>query len=159
MNPGPHRLAAHAAGRAPYGFDLVLPEGGRQSVAISLDVVSRQPSGQETSKPTRGRRSTSALTISLLTGGGVAVVVGAVTGVAAMSHKSALDAACKPGCPSNMSEDLSAFRRDRAISYVGFGLGLAAAGAGTYLLFHESASGGEVGALVLPGGAALTGTF
>jgi hypothetical protein len=58
-----------------------------------------------------------------------------------------------------MSDELSAFRRDRALSYVGFGLGLAAAGAGTYLLLHQSASGTEVGALVLPGGAALKGTF
>jgi hypothetical protein len=58
-----------------------------------------------------------------------------------------------------MSGDLSAFRRDRTLSYLGFGVGLAAAGAGAYLLLHEGASGSEVGALVLPGGAAVTGSF
>jgi hypothetical protein len=158
VDPGSHRLAAHAAGRAPYGLDLVLPEGGHQTVAISLDEVSRQAPAQEPKAAAR-RHPISAPTVTLFVGGGVAIAVGAVTGIAAMNHKSSLDAACKPGCPSQMSDELSAFRRDRALSYVGFGLGLAAVGAGTYLLLHESASGGEVGALVLPGGAALTGTF
>jgi hypothetical protein len=159
VNPGSHRLAAHAAGRAPYGLDLVLAEGGHQTVAILLDEMSRPAPAQDTPKPGAARHPISAPTVTLFIGGGVAIVVGAVTGIAAMNHKSSLDAACKPGCPSQMSDELSAFRRDRALSYVGFGLGLAAAGAGTYLLLHESASGSEVGALVLPGGAALTGTF
>jgi hypothetical protein len=58
-----------------------------------------------------------------------------------------------------MSADLSAFRRDRALSYVGFGLGLAAAGTGAYLLLQRSASSREVAAVLLPGGAAVRGTF
>jgi hypothetical protein len=159
VNPGSHRLVANALGRTPYSLDLVLPEGGRQEVAISLPVSAGRSPAEEAPGRDAGRRHSSALTITLLTGGGVGLALGAITGIAAMGHKSSLDAACKPGCPSNMSEDLSAFRRDRALSYVGFGVGLAAAGAGTYLLLHESASGSEVGAVVLPGGAALKGTF
>ena len=83
----------------------------------------------------------------------------AVTGVAALSHKSSLDKACTPGCPSNLSSDLSSFRLQRTLSYVGFGVGLAALGAGTYFLLQRGSSGREVGALVLPGGAALIGAF
>jgi hypothetical protein len=161
VNPGAHHLAARAPARAPYSFDLRLPEGGRQTVEISLEPASATPATAVAAPaaPPARRQRTSPLTIALLAGGGVAIVGGAVTGVAALSHKSSLDAACKPGCPSNMSADLSAFRRDRTLSYFGFGLGLAAAGAGTYLLFHQGASGNEVGALVLPGGAAVKGSF
>lgn len=160
VNPGAHHLAARASGRVPYTFELMLPEGGRQTVEISLEPVSAAPpSPVATASPGGREHRTSPWTIALLAGGGVAIAGGVVTGVAALSHKSSLDAACKPGCPSNMSEDLSAFRRDRALSYLGFGLGLAAAGTGAYLLFHEGAEGNQVGALVLPGGAAVTGSF
>lgn len=160
VNPGAHHLAARASGRAPYSFDLVLPEGGRQTVQISLEPMSAAPASPAAPAAPRARgRGTSPLTIALLAGGGVAIAGGAVTGIAALSHKSSLDAACKPGCPSNMSGDLSAFRRDRTLSYLGFGLGLAATGAGAYFLFREGPEGNEVGALVLPSGAAVAGTF
>jgi len=160
VNPGAHHLAARARGRAPYTFELMLPEGGRQTVEISLEPVSATaPSPVAPASPRAQGHRPSPLTIALFAGGGVAIAGGVVTGVAALSHKSSLDAACKPGCPSNMSGDLSAFRRDRALSYLGFGLGLAAAGTGAYLFFREGASGNQVGALVLPGGAAVTGSF
>jgi hypothetical protein len=155
VNPGTHRLSARAPGRAPYATEVTLPEGGRETVQISLEAAA--PSTP--ASPTTARHRPSPLTIVLLSGGGLAIVAGTVTGIAALSHKSSLDAACKPGCPANMSAEVSAFRRDRTLSYLGFGLGLAAAGAGAYLLFHESSSGNVVGALVLPGGAAVTGSF
>ena len=161
VNPGAHRLAARAAGRAPYSFNLVLPEGGRQTVEISLELAPATRPAGASDPPARAEagRRTSPLAIALLAGGGVAIAGGAITGIAALNHKSSLDSACKPGCPSNMSDELAAFRRDRALSYLGFGLGLAAAGAGAYFLFHEGSSGNQVGALVLPGGAAVTGSF
>ena len=158
VNPGTHHLSARAPGRVPYAADVTLPEGGRQTVEISLETApSRAPSAPVAEGAPRHR--TSALTIVLLAGGGLGIAAGTVTGIAALSHKSSLDDACKPGCPPNMSADLSAFRRDRTLSYLGFGLGLAAAGTGAYLLFHEGSSGSQVGALVLPGGAAVTGSF
>jgi hypothetical protein len=159
VNPGSHRLSARAPGRAPYAATVTLPEGGRQMVEISLETAAAPSAAAEPVAASAPRHRTSALTVGLLAGGGLAIVGGTVTGIAAMSHKSSLDAACNPGCPTNMSAELSAFRRDRALSYLGFGLGLAAAGTGAYLLFHEGSSGTEVGALVLPGGAAVTGSF
>ena len=157
VNPGTHRLSARAAGRAPYATEVTLPEGGRQTIEISLEtaVAPRAPAAPPSAK----RHRASPLSIVLLSGGGLAIAAGVVTGISAMSHKSSLDAACSPGCPSNMSTELSAFRRDRALSFVGFGLGLAAAGAGAFLLFHEGSSGNQVGARVLPGGAAVAGSF
>ena len=156
VDPGTHRLSARAPGRAPYAADVTLPEGDRQTVEIAFASPSPSSTPAAESAP---RHQTSVLTIVLLAGGGLGIAAGTVTGVAALSHKSSLDAACKPGCPTNMSADLAAFRRERALSYVGFGLGLAAAGTGAYLLFHEGSSGSQVGALVMPGGAAVTGSF
>jgi hypothetical protein len=157
VNPGSHRLSARAPGRAPYAAEVTLAEGGRETVQISLDAAAA-PS-RPAAPATTARHRPSPLTIVLLAGGGLAIAAGTVTGIAALSHKASLDGACKPGCPTNMSADLSAFRRDRTLSYLALGLGFAAAGTGAYLLFHESSSGSQLGALVLPGGATVKGTF
>jgi hypothetical protein len=157
VDPGTHRLSARARGRAPYATEVTLPEGGRQTVLISF-AAAAAPSTHKT-PASAARQGLSPLTIALLGGGGLAIAGGTVTGISALSHKASLDAACNPGCPSNMSGELSAFRRDRTLSYLAFGLGLAAASTGAYLLLHESSSGSRVGAIVLPGGATVTGTF
>jgi hypothetical protein len=157
VNPGTHRLAARAPGRTPYATEVTLPEGGRQTILISLEALA-SPSTSKT-PATKARQRPSPLTIVLLSGGGLAIAAGTVTGIAALSHKASLDAACNPGCPTNMSAELSAFRRDRTLSYLAFGLGVAAAGTGAYLLLHESSSGSQVEALVLPGGASVRGSF
>ena len=157
VDPGTHRLSARAPGRAPYATEVSLPEGGRQTVQISF-AAAAAPSTPD-APATTARRRPSPLTIALLGGGGLAIAAGTVTGITALSHKASLDAACNPGCPTNMSGELSAFRRDRTLSYLAFGLGLAAAGTGAYLLLHESSSGSQVGAFVLPGGATVTGSF
>ena len=89
----------------------------------------------------------------------MALAVGTVSGFVALGKKSNLDEQCSPGCPAGMSSDLDTFRLTRTISYVGFGVGLVAAGAGTYFLLHETSSGNQVGALLMPGGASVAGTF
>jgi hypothetical protein len=162
VNPGLHHVAARAAGREPFSSDITLPEGARQTLELSLAPLrsvapAPAPAAPPVASPSSHHPST--LGVGLLVGGGVALAAGAVTGVVAMNRKSSLDAACKPGCPSNMASDIHAFRLNRTLSYVGFGVGLAAAGAGTYLLLHTSASGTEVGALVLPGSVAVEGSF
>ncbi|HEX2871815.1 MAG TPA: hypothetical protein VHP33_11175 [Polyangiaceae bacterium] len=159
VNPGAHRLSASAPGRAPFSSDFSLEEGARRTLAVSLDARAATP-GHAAAAPAPSKRGVSPLAIGFLTGGGLAVAAGAVTGVSALNHRSKLEAGCKPGCPSNLADELSDFRRDRALSYLGFGVGLAAAGVGTYFLLHDSGSSGtEMGAVVLPGGAALRGTF
>ena len=161
VNPGVHRVAAHAPGKAPYSYELTLAEGGHEVVEIALSASAATLPVAETASdgPAPATRHISTLTIALWAGGGVALATGAVTGVVALNRKSSLDQECKPGCPPSMSSDLDSFRINRTLSYLGFGIGLAAAGAGTYLLLHEGSSGRKVGALVLPGGAAVTGTF
>lgn len=165
VNPGVHHVAARAPGREPYRYDVNLAEGARQAIEITLPPLKRdQPaplaaSTRKAAPPAPPKSKTSALTIALLTGGGVALAAGTVSGIAALSHKSRLDEQCKPGCPASMGSDLDTFRLTRTLSYVGFGVGVAAAGAGAYFLLRESSSGSEVGALIVPGGAGVAGTF
>jgi hypothetical protein len=167
VNPGPHRIAARAPGREPYSYDVILAEGAVQAIEITLPSlqasrpapVAAAPQQSSETAPAKKHGGVSPLTISLLAGGGVALAVGTVTGIVALSHKKDLDAACNPGCPSNMASDLDSFRLNRTLSYVSFGVGIAAAGTGAYLLLHEGRSGAQVGAQLLPGGAALAGIF
>jgi len=162
VDPGIHHLAAHAAGRAAYSYDIALAEGARQAVEISLLPLRAAAAPREAPAPVASKvpqRGPSTLTVALLTGGGLAIAAGTVTGISALNHKSHLDKTCSPGCPPNMSSELDAFRRNRTLSYLGFGIGLAAAGAGTYFLLHRGSSGNQVGALLLPGSAAVVGSF
>jgi hypothetical protein len=164
LNPGPHHLTAHSPGRQRYHHDLVLAEGTRQSVEIALLPLEPARASQNAASVPKADAEPpsprpSMLAVSLLAGGGVALAVGTVSGIAALGHKSKLDTECSPGCPPDMSKELDAYRFDRTLSYVGFGLGLAAAGAGTYFLLQKSPSGSQVGAQLFPGGAALKGRF
>jgi tetratricopeptide (TPR) repeat protein len=161
VNPGTHHVVAQVGDRPPTNYDLSLAEGVHQSVQIAFaSAAPDSPVVLAPPAPTlEAERKSPTLAIALLTGGGIALAAGTVTGIAALGHKSDLDKQCTPGCPTNMSSDLKAFRLDRTLSYVGFGVGLAAVGVGTYFLLHRDSSGSQVGALVLPGGAALTGTF
>jgi hypothetical protein len=161
VNPGVHRVTALAPGREPYRFEVTLGEGARESVEITLlpSQTSPVPAPSRSALATGPERGISPLGLGLLVGGGVALSVGAVTGVVALNRKSALDEACTPACPSHMGDDLDSFRRNRTLSYVSFGVGLAASSLGAYFLIHQGSSGQEVGGLVLPGGAAVAGTF
>jgi len=160
VNPGAHSVLAQARGYLPATYELSLAEGTHQSLDLAF-APAAAASGSPAPAPSQDERRAGSptLAIALLSGGGIALAAGTVTGIAALSYKSTLDDNCTPGCPSSMSSNLDAFRLDRTLSYVGFGVGLAALGAGTYLLLHRSAAGTEMGAVVLPGGAALRGRF
>jgi len=155
-------VAARAAGRAPYGYDMALAEGARQVVEITLLPREQQVAEGRSlpaSEPRAGYHGPSTLTVALWTAGGLGVAAGAVTGISALNHKSHLDKACSPGCPPSISSELDAFRMNRTLSYVSFGVALAAAGAGTYFFLRNGSSGSQVGAMVVPGGAAVAGRF
>lgn len=158
VDPGVHRVTARAPYREPYAYEVTLVEGARRNIEISMEARAVDPAAGSASGAGAGR-TMSRVGIGLLAGGGVALAAGAVTGIIALNRKSELDDACKPACPPSMSEDIDGFRRNRTLSYVGFGVGLAAAGLGTYFLLHGSSTGERVEARVFPSGAAVTGRF
>lgn len=159
VDPGTHRIVARAPGKVPYRTEVRLAEGAHQALEVTLAEQAAARPVQPRTLPSSLKLHPSTLSIALLTGGGIATAVGAISGVAALSHKSTLDKSCSPGCPASMRQELDAYRFDRALSYVGFGLGIAGLGAGTYFLLHDSKSGSQVGASVFPNGAAVSGSF
>lgn len=160
VDPGAHRVSARAAGKAPFERELSLAEGEHQSMNVELvGLAPPQPSPPVLTAGSARALRAKPITIALLATGGAALVVGTVTGIAALNHKSALDEGCTPGCSPNLREDLEAFRRNRTISYLSFGIGAAAAGAGALLLWRDSTSGRQVGASAYPGGAFVMGSF
>lgn len=160
IDPGPHRVVARAPGRAVYSQQLSMADGARQELEIVLDPLAPPSPSQpaDASSTTSGARPP-VLAIALLSGGGLAIAGGAITGFIALGHKSDLDRSCTPACPASMQGDIDAFRLNRTLSYVGFGVGLAAVGVGTYFLLHRSPSGSELRAQLSPNSALLTGTF
>jgi hypothetical protein len=94
----------------------------------------------------------------VVAGSGAAfTAVGAIAGVAALNHKADLDAVCNPGCPSTSAADIRAFRSERTLSYVGFGLGALGLGAGTVLLLSAPSQNVALG--VSPRAVTIAGSF
>jgi len=167
VDPGAHQISARAPGRDPFNETVSLAEGASQSVELAVrepkpaaarTPAARAPAFAPSPSVERDRGGASGLGIAFLSVGGVALAVGAVTGVVALNRQSSLRAECKPGCPPALAADLDSFRLNRTLSYVGFGVGVVTAGVGTYLLLQKSPSG-EVGAVLYPSGAAVRGSF
>jgi hypothetical protein len=160
VDPGTHHVVAQVTGHPAYASDVAVAEGGRNDVDIVLSRSEPEaPKPGVPSAPARASTSSHTWGMVLLSGGGVALAAGTVTGIIALGHKSHLDANCHPGCPADMQDQLESFRLNRTLSYVSFGVGLAAVGAGTYLMLHRGPSGSELAAGLFPGGAALSGRF
>jgi hypothetical protein len=91
---------------------------------------------------------------------GVGVVglgIGTYTGLVALHDKSRLDDACHPGCPQSSADDLHGFRSNRTISWVSYGVGVAAATTGVLLLTIGSPRREHVALRILPGGFQIGG--
>lgn len=161
INPGQHRIEARVGGQLRATRELSIVES--QSYQIELDVRPAEPAP----KPVLAEppASTHAHAHSWRqTGGYVALGVGVLglgigtyTGIVALNHKSDLDSVCKPNCPPSSAEDIDAFRSNRTISYVSFGVGIAAAATGVALLTLGKPSEEHVAIRALPGGLQIGG--
>ena len=166
IDPGQHRIEARVAGQLRATRVLSLVEG--ESYLIELDVRPVQPAPEPKPKPVSvlpdNGPSTSNAHSWQRTGGFVALGVSALglgigtyTGVVALHHKSELDSVCHPACPPSSAADLDAFRSNRTISYVSFGVGIAAAATGVVLLTLGKPSAEHLAIRALPTGLQMGG--
>jgi tetratricopeptide (TPR) repeat protein len=159
INPGQHRIEARVAGQIRATRELGMVEG--QSYQVELDVRPAEPAP----KPTVVQpKATSSSVDARKTGGYVALGVGALglgigtyTGLLALNHKSDLDSVCRPSCPPSSAEDIDAFRSNRTISYLSFGVGIAAATTGVLLLTLGKPAQEHVAIRALPNGIEIGG--
>jgi len=160
-NPGPRVVSASAEGFLPGERSITLSEGQTAELELKLEPDPNAPAPVEPAKaprvvvieaaplPPPGPDRT--LPIVLLSAGGAAIVVGAITGLLALNVRSDLKSACGgQACePSSQSEyDDYSHKRDRyrglgTASGVAFatGAGAALGGAALWLFGQPSSSG------------------
>jgi hypothetical protein len=162
INPGQHRVEARVAGQLRATRELSMVEG--QSYQIELDLRPAQPAPKPVVVPPVASDSPAGKTNMRKTAGFVALGVGALglgigtyTGIVALHHKSELDSVCKPNCPPSSADDIDAFRSNRTISYVSFGVGIAAAATGVALLTLGKPTEEHLAIRALPAGLQIAG--
>lgn len=164
LDPGDHVVVATAPGSAQYEQTVTLADGGGE-VEHTIALTPEEPA-PETPAPEAAPGAGSTLGWVAVGGGAALFVTGAALLIAREGAISEMNAACPNGtCPSSRRSDVEG-DRDRAELFGPLGgamalVGLAAAGAGTYLLVRSSRSTQAASISVAPtlGGARLALTF
>jgi hypothetical protein len=186
LNPGRHRIeGVRATARA--SAEVLVAEGERKEAVLRFAAATADASGAPAADagltaPRGDGASTTAtkrtVAWATIAAGGAGIVVGAVTGLLAISKKGALDdAGCVSGdCPSSQRDAVDSYERMRVVSGIGLIAGVVLAGAGTYLLLTTSSNDGATGEhapvartprapitnirfAIVPGGTMLRGEF
>ncbi|MEO8902580.1 MAG: hypothetical protein ABI488_11330 [Polyangiaceae bacterium] len=161
VNPGEHHFVVQVAGKTRATRDLTVVEG--QSYQVELDARAVAPAGPLTTAdvpaehPSSGLNSRRTLAYVALGVGAVGLGVGTYTGLVALHHKRDLDSACHPDCPRSSAGELSSWRSNRTISWLSYGVGIAAAGAGVLLLTLGSPGHEQVALTAFPNGLSIGG--
>jgi hypothetical protein len=162
VDPGLHHFAVRVAGQIRAERDLTVVEG--QSYQVELDAHPAQPTAKPAVAPVEPQSQAPGSANSRRTmaygGLGIGVVglgVGTYTGLVALHHKSNLDSACHPGCPASSASDIDSWRSNRTVSWLSYGVGLAAAGAGVLLLTLGKPNQEHVAVRALPNGILIGG--
>lgn len=161
-NPGQHRIEARVAGQLRATRELSMVEGESYQVELDLrpvqpppkPVVVVQPAVSESSSAHSWRKTGGYVALSV---GALGIGIGTYTGLRALHHKSELDSVCKPDCPPSSADEIDAFRSNRTVSYVSFGVGIAAAATGIALLTLGKPNEEHVAIRALPTGLQIGG--
>ena len=164
IDPGSHRFAVRVSGQVRATRELSALEG--QSYRIELNAAPAKPAEKAAvfASPSQSGDSPSASPATLRTLGYVSLGVGVVglglgtyTGLVALNKKSDLDSVCHPGCPTSSASDVDAFRSNRTVSWIGYGVGIAAAATGVVLIAIGKPAREHVAIRALPTGLQIGG--
>ena len=169
VNPGLHRIVVYVAGELRISRDLSLTEGEAYQIELDIKRVEKAPQPTPVAKRAYVASTPHANVVAaspLKTFGYVALGVGAVglglgtyTGIVALHHKSTLDAACDPRCPSSYANDLDGFRSNRTLSWASYAVGVAAVATGVVLLTLGKPSGEQLAIHAVSNGLRIGGQF
>jgi len=160
IDPGHHRLEARVDGQLRATRELSIAEG--QIYQIDLEVGAPAPSFEPVAMSARAagqdghswRKTGGYIGLGL---GALGIGIGTYTGIVALNRKSELDAVCHPSCPPSSADAIDSFRSNRTVSYVSFGIGVAAAATGAVLLVLGTPSAEHVALRAQPGGLTIGG--
>ncbi len=160
-NPGPHRVEVRFS-TGVVVREVTLVERQHEDIEIKQPppAPAKAPAPVVAAPTQVPAESSSFNTLGwAVTGAGAVFTgVGVVTGILALNHKAELDDVCKPSCPPEYASDIDAFRLERTLSYVGFGLGIAGLAGGTYLLLRPQPQS-NVALNISPYSVAVSGRF
>lgn len=176
VDPGEHVVEATAPGFLPAKGKVTLPDGGVDSLALTLEIDPNAPKtpvvapvagGQGSGPvdaPSKRDRTPAYVSLGI---GGAGLVVGTVFGIVAMGKKSDLEDACpNKVCPSAAQQDtIDSGKTMGTVSTVGLVIGAVGIGAGVILLLSGGSSSSKastspkVQPLVGLGQAGVGGTF
>jgi hypothetical protein len=176
VDPGQRNLLIEAEGFLPAESSLDLDEGETEEVHLELqpDPNYVPPSSALADQPElatrplpQGEASSGQRTLAYVAYGvgGAGLLLGGVSTAVMLTARSDLEGVCKDGeCPETSASDLSKYHTYGTLAAVGFGMALAGAGVGTYLLMSEkSENEGEsplsVSVQLAPGYASIKGRF
>jgi hypothetical protein len=160
VNPGVHHFAARVNGEMRTARELTVVEG--QSYQVELDAQTSHPAPPPVApaEPQSHGLSWNSRRTLAYAGLGVGVVglgLGTYTGLVALHHKSNLDAVCHPSCPSSSANDIDSWRSNRTVSWISYGVGIAAASTGVLLLTLGKPNREHVALHALPNGVQIGG--
>jgi hypothetical protein len=154
LDPGSHVVRAEAPGKAPFEKSIEVPSASAKQLELEVPPLADQPAGSGAatvgagSAPagdTGGSQRTgpsTARTLGFVAGGLgiVSVGVGSFFGLRAFNRWDARNAACQGGCTPEAKTAGDDAQQAATISTVGFGVGVAALGAGLVLILTAPSS-------------------
>ena len=163
IDPGEHTVEVSALGYKSASAKVRLPEGGQDTVALTLEVDPDAPpatGGAPASAGGGAAESPNRAPAYIVLGIGAAGLgVGAVFGLLAAGKKGDLDSACaNKVCATSEKDTIDSGRGLATISTVGFAVGIAGAAVGTILMLTSGRKVTTGGSAVRVGGATIEPT-
>jgi hypothetical protein len=147
-DPGRHVVVLSRPGAANAVLDETFAAGTSARVRFAMDpepapaaAAASTAAGPEADAAPPGEGSSHAPWTWVAYGVGAAgLATGSVFGILAMNKKSSLDGVCRDegGCPPERQGDIDRMNTFALVATVGFGVGIAGAAVGTYLLLTDS---------------------
>lgn len=174
IDPGEHVVEVSAPGYKTASGKVTLPEGGSDSIALTLEIdpnapkVVASPTPATTTEPKGDKATTSegssrVPAYAALGLGVVGIGVGTVFGILASGKKSDLETACPNSvCPPGEQDTIDSGKTLGTVSTVGFIVGAVGLVAGTYLFLTsgpKSRAAAPKPTWIGLGGAGINGTF
>ncbi len=156
-DPGERTIQASAPGYLPREETVTLGEGEERTLELILDpdpsAIALEPEPEPEPAPLLPPpRPNRTLSYVLWGVGGAGIALGATTSILFLNTRSQLQDACASGrCPATEGDRVDRYNLYGTLSAIGWGVGLAAAGAGTALFFAtQTAEAPPQGAFISP---------
>ncbi len=134
LDPGAHRVLVRASGYRTFHRNIRLDDAEAKQLDVKLRTDAEGPEHDG------GSDAPIAAYVSLGVGG-VALLVGTITGAIAVSDKSSLSSACTGNvCPPSAEGDINGLQTSAWASNVAFGVGVVGVGVGAVLLLTRKGS-------------------